>query len=207
MGFSLNEIKAEPRNWVETKVVYEGPGTATFVDPPGHIEGAFRSQFDELGNMLVECEVQSVTAPPEYESDVLNFLYGTLERNDEKLKDWRIGGKINQCSALEFHAANGRFLAQENVGVAGISTGAATKVRFSTFGSQFEMQNSATARYFAIPLINLVDDFSNRLLCAKVSHSSLEVGGGPLHSTRPPVESILLSDPRQPSASTDPGNP
>jgi DNA-binding transcriptional LysR family regulator len=41
----------------------------------------------------------------------------------------------------------------------------------------------------------------------KVSHSSLEVSGGSLHSTPPPVEQELCSDPKLLSASRDPGNP
>jgi hypothetical protein len=44
-------------------------------------------------------------------------------------------------------------------------------------------------------------------LAEKVSREPLEVSGDPFHITRPPVGRAAPCDPRQPSASTDPGNP
>lgn len=41
----------------------------------------------------------------------------------------------------------------------------------------------------------------------KVSRNPLEVSGGSLHLTLPPLEPTLPSGPRPPSASTGPGNP
>ena len=57
------------------------------------------------------------------------------------------------------------------------------------------------------PYMAPVDIKSEACLAWKVSQESLEVSGGPLHITLPPVELTLPSDLRPFSASTDPGIP
>jgi hypothetical protein len=58
----------------------------------------------------------------------------------------------------------GTFVATDNVDVSGFTSGKTNKVSFSTFGSSLEVSNSREPKYFAIPLVNFLWEFSHRLL-------------------------------------------
>jgi len=166
MSFDLNSITLSPNNWFSTKIKYEGQGRAEFLDPKGIIEGPVKVQFDEFGESSVEMEIEKVETEQPLQFGLMQLFSGSKPIKGKNQIVMGIGTEHNPCTKLTVITPQGVFSAKDNIHYSEelkmFSSEESGRLTFHLLRSQFDVAGSGMAKYWVIPLSNLVSEFALR---------------------------------------------
>lgn len=165
MKLDLNCVTPSPAGWFSPSVQYEGRGQVQFADPKGTAEGPARVRFDEFGESSVELDIETHSSERPLHFGLFELISGVKPVEGEKCVTMGFGGMDNSCTKLTVTTTDGVFTA-----VGKILYGLREHPLFSNSGklelyplrSQFDPTAPGTARYWVVPVFNLLSEFAFR---------------------------------------------
>jgi hypothetical protein len=191
MSFNSSEFIPIASKWFSPRVEYEGQGRAEFLEPDGWIEGTAKIIFDETGNFEIAMNIENCELKvPQSELDSVRarsyyLLSGVKPRNIRRLgygfgirdtcTKFMVETPQGVFSTIDHRLQYTDFLGQSVIFFPSLS-------QFDTAGV-----DSRAARYWALPLSNLVATFNTR--------SSSELNRHPLRIyPTPPLPDSFASE-------------
>ncbi|MBN1460721.1 MAG: hypothetical protein JXA57_14395 [Armatimonadetes bacterium] len=159
MDFS--SLKPKPAGWLASELDYSGWGMAELSTPRSLLEGPVTARFDEYGGAEIELEVQELSSETAPRFGPLQLLSGAEVVEGESGVSMPITLHANPCTALSVQTPGGTFSAADNIHYT-YGVGAVTKLRFHLLRSQFRSKVTGPARYWVLPLYNLITGFRQR---------------------------------------------
>lgn len=158
---SNNNNNAVPKNWVSTKIYYEGEGRAEFENPQGYIEGRVKISFDELGNSSIEMNVAKYETEQPLSLNFIEFFQAAPAEEEGSFSSTNRFGS-NPCNSLTVETPDGTYYAQGSIVYNPLSIlgGDNTRVEFYLVPSYFENKNAEFPKYWVFPIFNLISDFT-----------------------------------------------
>ncbi len=164
MEYDFSALYQKANNWLPSHIEYDGEGIAEFQDPEGQIFGHTKITLDEFGEFCIEMQVEGYKSEQALPMGSQQLLSG--------IKPTQVGGawmlpmpppKYNLCKQLTVKTVNGEFIAK-NIDFFSPSTkwdehGEDERIRFYPQVSQFDKSNSNPAKYWVMPLVNLISQF------------------------------------------------
>jgi hypothetical protein len=147
-------------NWFSNDIKYEGQGRAEFTTPQGFIEGFTKIHFDELGNSTLEMAVDNFSAEPTLRLEFMEFFSSEppLQEGDNVSLRGRLG--TNPCTSLTVTTPQGVYSAKGQIIYNPIIDHIGTsRVQFYLITSQFDVTNPGRAKYWVLPIFNLISKF------------------------------------------------
>jgi len=140
-------LEPAPQNWLTTDLKYPGWGKAEFTDPPAIIEGPALVRVNRLGEQTVTIDVKN---PP-----VQGWAF--YVKGSGPLSSIRKSGWLNPCASVMVSSQDGLFTATERVWYdGGNSKSNPHRIRLRSLRSQYEVNGSAKAAWWVLPLSNFI---------------------------------------------------
>jgi hypothetical protein len=166
MTFDPENIPLVLNDWFSTRITYQGPGRAEFLDPPGAIEGTTLIEIDENGTSNIAMDVERIVSEHPLELGLMQLF--SAQKPIEGSGGIMISGggeQFNPCIKLSVTTSEGEFTATEgihyghHVDFPDCITG---KVTFTALRSQFDAAGRDHPMYWVIPLSNFLSRFVSR---------------------------------------------
>jgi len=139
--------------WFSPTLTYAGAGKAEFEHPSLVVSGATTVQVREDGTLVV---IMDIKDPP---SDPLIAFSGADARNNGTSLEYEIADMMgNSCKKLEVTTTDGVFTAQGEIHY-GYEM---PQITFHCYQGEFKVQESAQAKYWAMPIQNFLTGFTER---------------------------------------------
>lgn len=166
MGFDISVLQQKPNNWCSTSIEYEGQGVAEFQDPKGKIWGNTKIVFDEFGEYQIEMQVQGVESEEQLPLGLEQLLSGDSPyKKDGRMILTFTPSKNNYCEKLVVRTHSGEFIANDiehhSHRSEHNSSGTKESVLFYPLRSSFDTENRKLAKYWVMPLVNFISDFTH----------------------------------------------
>jgi hypothetical protein len=163
------EVQA-PGNWLPLEVRYEGEAQITFADPGGYAKGHAVAYIKPEGKLQIDLQLTEVEAQdPDIQKYPAEVHWEYLISGNKPVKlpgggerHYGIGamGPTPRYARIEIATANGIFTASSAMyGGEPLLTG---KPRFTTSEATFAVAGVGSAKYWVLPLTNLLTHFRTR---------------------------------------------
>lgn len=163
MSSEANSLSANSSDWYSSKVEYEGEGRAEFSDPEIVLEGTVKVEFNENGTSLIKMtKLKNIYSDSLVDSDIIQILNSLYSGNPittkamKKVVAWRSLFRDNKCKTLRVKTLDGIFSADD--GFSNVDP----MPQFSFLKSEFTISSPVNAKYWVLPISNLLSDFMQR---------------------------------------------
>lgn len=148
--------------WFSSELTYEGWGKASFDNPIGTVEGKTKITVNDLGDLKIEMEYERLETKEPISSNsetfrILKFLHQYSGKNDRVVIGIGDGNK-NPCSKLIVETGDGIFTSEENISWTALDFN--DRIAFWITRGIFEVTEKIKPKYWVVPLINYISDFS-----------------------------------------------
>lgn len=148
-------------NWFKTKIVHEGHGYAELINPKIEIEGFAQIFFVESGEFFFKMKLEDIiidgkSIEPEISKLLCKERLSVSEFAD--LSKYLRQIERNKCSKLVVKTEDGIFSSEGIENMVYYLDG--TLLVFSFLHSQFTTSNGLIPKYWVMPLLNFISEFS-----------------------------------------------
>jgi len=151
----------ETSSWFKTTARYEGHGYADLIAPQTRVEGAARISFNESGESTFIMKLENmIIGKKSTEPEIVELLIKSPLTTNEyaKLSQYLRQIEGNKCAKLVVNTRDGVFSAEGIENIYYYVNG--TYIIFHFLHSQFISSKDLTPKYWIMPLINFISEFS-----------------------------------------------
>jgi hypothetical protein len=165
-GFDYSVLNQKPNFWLPTHIVYEGEGSAEFLEPKGCVWGKTKVVFDEFSEYSIEMQVEGLESekPLPLGLNQLISAFQPKEEDNGRIVIPMLPAKYNLCTKLTVQTEEGEFIAENIEWLSpsfswSVDGGKKETLYFYPRQSRFDVIQAEPAQYWVMPLINFVSKF------------------------------------------------
>jgi hypothetical protein len=149
-------------SWFREGIEVVGKGRVEFENPPGYVSGPATTRWSIDGSVTVEISIEEAAGHETLPGAMQQLLSGEAPARTGNGLSFPITSRVNHCKSLSIETANERFEATEKITqtnvVLWLGGQRSSELSFAPLRSTIRGLRAGSAKYWVIPLTNLVYD-------------------------------------------------
>lgn len=164
-----SDVDPKLNQWLPTQIKINGAGFAKFENPVGIVKGTATAEIGDSGKISIEFSVEHIETEIELNFPIWQFF--SSDKPKREGNEWVLyypPKKQNPCLELRIETDEGDFVSEDvkiysfNV-IGGVVNEGELKITFKPTRLICKTKNPNPPKYWAVPLVNFVSDFSTMI--------------------------------------------